>query len=297
MLSTESDIRERFDMRHNASNGSMPDNILSAWAYDAQTRKIIGRAVRGGSLVEIRNALHPAIAETLHSELLHRDSWVRENEPNTSNIQFSRHVLYCGSRGGSTRCLPVLTALHDNLASDLNFWKQFTLCELRRWSSSVDGAHATEYRLGDFISPHSDVMNNRALAFVLSLAKDWDAHRGGTLWCFNGRSVEVVPKFRRCCSSSPLHVRSISSAQLSVGPNANRSATSAMCCRGRRMAAESAHYHHAALRYPAGLKRRTRCILNAWKRSSRWKLRTTSFTWTVRRRRATHDLELTFRFK
>ena len=166
------------------------------WAYSPKKRSEIGRAFRDGKLVHIPSALHPQIAENLHEELIRYRGWTREQQSNTSNIQFNRRVLHCvNAPEGRGKCPPLLATFHEYIARDAVFWQQFPIVQLDSWTGWTEGPMATWYREGDFISPHSDLANNRAISFVLSLTKGWRESWGGSFWWFNGQPQCMTPAF------------------------------------------------------------------------------------------------------
>lgn len=189
-----------------------PRNIWNAWAYTATSRDSIGSALRSGKVVAIRNALQPAVAEAIHAELLTIEDWNFEAQDNSSDIQYKRHLAACdvakvrglaATRAGLPMCPPVLSTIHRNLDRDMSFWRQFVLTDLVRWTPMVhhvrhgggQGPFATWYQDGDFISPHNDVVGQRALSFVLSLTKQWDKALGGSFWWLSDTPHQFAPEF------------------------------------------------------------------------------------------------------
>ena len=77
---------------------------------------------------------------------------------------------------------------------DCAFWSQFPLVRLSQWSG-LRGPLATWYQHGDFISPHDDQSNNRALSFVLSLTERWENKLGAALWWLGGSPRKHIPEF------------------------------------------------------------------------------------------------------
>mmetsp|Transcript_55679 Transcript_55679/g.120292 ORF Transcript_55679/g.120292 Transcript_55679/m.120292 type:complete len:303 (-) Transcript_55679:392-1300(-) len=161
---------------------------FNSWAFDESTLMNMGALVRSGKFVRLENALSEEAAEALHAELWHSTTWAREvnAEP---QIQFARHINICEK---TQSCPPVLDAFQRLLRTDLQFWSQFCRPELNGWNAS---GSATWYRSGDFLSPHTDQVDQRALAFVLGLTKNWNASWGGSLWWLRERPQEFPPTF------------------------------------------------------------------------------------------------------
>ena len=168
---------------------------FSDWGWDVEKLNRITTNVMDGSIVSIRDALHPQIANHLHHELQHYDHWNVERSEEPTLIQFQRRTV-------RENVPPLLLHLHRYLSNtnQLKFFQQFPKTELSSWScmgkqNADDGPFATEYASGDWLSPHTDFKQDRALSLILSMTKNWSTQRGGALWWFNGRSHEFVPEF------------------------------------------------------------------------------------------------------
>eukprot|EP00928_Gymnodinium_smaydae_P021828 TRINITY_DN18545_c0_g1_i1.p1 TRINITY_DN18545_c0_g1~~TRINITY_DN18545_c0_g1_i1.p1 ORF type:complete len:347 (+),score=53.57 TRINITY_DN18545_c0_g1_i1:62-1042(+) len=192
-----------------ASGRLVPQPWFAGWAYQAAFVEKAGRLVRAGNLLRLENALSQAAAESLHAELWSAGGWLRQVRRDPA-MQFSRHVLRCDgaiddgsqSRGASLAaeggCPPLLQAFHRALREDLQFWSQFAGRPLASWSTVPDhevSVAATWYRPGDFLSPHNDGQDGRALSFILCLTKNWNESWGGSFWWLRGAPVEYKPAF------------------------------------------------------------------------------------------------------
>ena len=165
---------------------------FNTWAYSTPTRRSIMHNVMAGKLIQIKQALHPLIAEHIHRELLLYQHWIDETSDNPNTLQFKR----------STARHQIPALLHHFHAylqgqDNLHFFSQFPQTDLKQWSCNGDsgGPFATEYKDHDFLSPHTDFQENRALTFILSMTQAWEKKHGGSLWWFNGRTRQFVPEF------------------------------------------------------------------------------------------------------
>jgi len=141
--------------------------------------KEISARVAAGRLVAIREAFEPAFAERMHRGLDACTAW-RVYEGYEKHFHFHHHNLY------------EVSEYPPELAWCANV---FDSAATKAWATRLSGREcvgptvfsASWYLPGDHSLPHDDAIenvNNRQVAFVWHLAKDWRPEWGGALyWC------------------------------------------------------------------------------------------------------------------
>src|SRR5262249_6727668 len=169
------------------------DALLSIEAYLRPSLHGPGSAIEqaraglaAGGLVAIREAFEPAFAERMHRSLDGCTAW-RVYEVYEKHFHYHHHNLYQFSE------YPPDLAWCSNV---------FDSATTKAWATQLSGRScvgptefsASWYLPGDHSLPHSDTAasdaaasganNNRQVAFVWHLAKDWRSEWGGALfWC------------------------------------------------------------------------------------------------------------------
>jgi hypothetical protein len=180
-----------------APNSSPRDLLLSVETYlnpallEPARIDTVRAHLSAGSLVVIRDAFHPAFAERMFRCLDECTAW-KLHEFRHENFHYHHHNLY------DKRDYP------DDLV-----WceRVFDSPASRAFASRVSGrrctgstiCNASWYQSGDHSLPHNDggssaAGENRQVAFVWHLAKEWRPEWGGALyWC--PRSMYLPPQF------------------------------------------------------------------------------------------------------
>jgi hypothetical protein len=139
-------------------------------------RRAIRSSLTKGALVSVRQALDPEFSELLHRALDRSDGW-NLHEKIIPGLYFHHHNIY------RFEANPV-----ELLTARLIFCSAAT----QRFASKLSGRDcnapgiltASWYMPGDHSFPHSDASDNRSVAFVWHLTKDWAPSWGGGLyWC------------------------------------------------------------------------------------------------------------------
>jgi hypothetical protein len=153
--------------------------------------KEIGARLTADGLVAIREAFQPAFAERMYRSLDACTAW-RVYEKYETHFHFRHHNLYQG--GEYPPDLAKCGQVFDSAAT-------------KAWVTRLSGRPCTGptvfsaswYLPGDHSLPHTDAIeghadNNRQVAFVWHLAKDWRSEWGGAFfWC--PKSVYLPPVF------------------------------------------------------------------------------------------------------
>ncbi|WP_394831631.1 2OG-Fe(II) oxygenase [Pendulispora rubella] len=139
----------------------------------------IGREIAQGRAVVIASAFEKGFAERVHTALDRCARWPSQ-EAAEPFFHYRHHALH--DRG---QYPPELLECH----------RIFTSRATRRLMSEVTGSDcagparftAATYLAEDHTLPHTDALNNHAIAYVWHLAKDWKPEWGGHfVWCPSG---------------------------------------------------------------------------------------------------------------
>src|SRR5262245_18881012 len=183
--------------RHRVNSGpsfnvlSSLQTYLNAEVTDREGIERIGKGLRAGKLVVVREALHASFAERMFQcldqfsdwKLYETDSAVTADGPPGKPFRYHHHNNYERSRYPEE-----LTWCDGIFASEgtRHFVEQLSGQDC----TGVTSFSASWYQPGDHSCPHSDrvVMDNgdtvRTVAFVWHLAKAWPPDWGGALyWC------------------------------------------------------------------------------------------------------------------
>lgn len=176
---------------------SLDDALLSIEAYlnpiwlEPARLEVVKARLRAGALIVIRDAFHSDFAERMFRCLDTCTAWT-VHEGSEVNFHYHHHNLY------DERVYPV----------DLGFCKRvFDSPVSRIFASRLSGRvctgptifSASWYLPGDHSLPHTDAVShaagqNRQVAFIWHLAKEWQPVWGGALfWC--PRGVYLPPRF------------------------------------------------------------------------------------------------------
>ena len=155
----------------------MMDYLNPKLLADSEMLEDIGRRLRKGDLVVIRDAFIPAFAEYVWRDLARDDvNWVLNEEHVDDGFAFLHHNVY-----EITDYTPVMREA----------WSIFDHPETKKWMARLSGrdcsgacisASASRYFPGDHSLPHSDYDGQRSVAFVWHLSKNWDPSWGGALY-------------------------------------------------------------------------------------------------------------------
>eukprot|EP00405_Crypthecodinium_cohnii_P043076 CAMPEP_0206559656 /NCGR_PEP_ID=MMETSP0325_2-20121206/20528_1 /ASSEMBLY_ACC=CAM_ASM_000347 /TAXON_ID=2866 /ORGANISM="Crypthecodinium cohnii, Strain Seligo" /LENGTH=415 /DNA_ID=CAMNT_0054061207 /DNA_START=39 /DNA_END=1286 /DNA_ORIENTATION=+ len=184
---------------HGFTNFGIPDSDawFNTWFTDPKVWADIGKRFRKGEMIKVTQAMRPEVAEALWQDLVHHKNWVSEAR-NHDNMQFKRHNMNCSHQHED--CPKVLSAFHAYLQRSIDRWSQLPLAQLHMWPAFP---MATWYRPGDHIAAHDDMTTSveqgtRALAFILSMTKNWPPKFGGQLGWFSkstGTYTQHAPEF------------------------------------------------------------------------------------------------------
>lgn len=134
------------------------------------------RQLRDGKLVALRNAFHPAFAESVHRDLRTASMPWALNEANLeSGFAYQHHNVYD----------PSLWSERLRLADDT-----FKSSASKRWVEELTGrdcsgeavSSPSHYKAGDHSLPHTDWAGQRTVAFVWHLSAGWRPEWGGALY-------------------------------------------------------------------------------------------------------------------
>lgn len=138
--------------------------------------------IRKGSLISIQDAFRKDFAESVHHALDNSDAWT-VHEHFRDDFFCHHHNIY---DMGSYNATLLLTKLVFNSEATV------------RWIGDLAGIDCSEpatssaswYMAGDHSTPHSDFVNDRLVAFVWHLTKQWSRRWGGHLvWCPTGHCL------------------------------------------------------------------------------------------------------------
>jgi hypothetical protein len=143
----------------------------------------IGRQVEAGRAVAVANAFEPGLAQRVHDALATSSSW-RPYDGHNGFFQHRQHNIFGWANlppevrefarvAGSSRTKLLLSVL---TGADC------------RGSLSLG---TSMYLPGDYSSPHSDATDDRSIAYVWYLTKEWSPEWGGQfVWCPTGAIVD-----------------------------------------------------------------------------------------------------------
>lgn len=173
-----------------AALSSLETYLDPALARDADALERIGRWLRQGRLVVVRDAFQASFAERMHRCLDQADGW-QPYEKFEERFQYRHHNLY--DPGSFPADLTWCRALFDGaaakaLAGDLS----------GRDCTGPLVFSASRYLPGDYSLPHTDAVGHdgavRQVAFIWHLARGWRPEWGGALyWC--PRDLYLAPAF------------------------------------------------------------------------------------------------------
>jgi Rps23 Pro-64 3,4-dihydroxylase Tpa1-like proline 4-hydroxylase len=153
---------------------------------DDDTLRRIGESLHAGRLLVVPDAIDPARAERVRACLDGADGW-RQYEGQEPNFHYRHHNLY--ERERYPAALAEHVALFGSAASRA-FVEQLT----GRPCSGGATVTASWYQPGDHSLPHQDWGEEREVAFVWNLTREWESHWGGHfVWCPTG--TLVAPTF------------------------------------------------------------------------------------------------------
>src|SRR5262245_41837974 len=183
------------DLHAMTQNASLHEGLLSiegylspAWLAQIEAVKV---HLSAGALVVIRNAFQPAFAERMFRCLDSCTAW-KVYEGGNADFHYHHHNLY--NTGDYPPDLVLCERVFDSPPSR-NFAAR--LSGRRCTGSTVFSA--SWYLPGDHSLPHTDAVShsegdNRQLAFIWHLTKEWRPEWGGALfWC--PRAAYVQPRF------------------------------------------------------------------------------------------------------
>jgi len=162
---------------------------------DPETLDDVGRRLRAGEVVVLKDAFRPEFAEATYRELKSKNvPWV-VNEAYYEDGYANCHLNVYDSGQWSAR----LNRTFEVFASP----------ETRRWigeltqrdcSGECTGA-PSKYRSGDHSLPHTDWVGQRTVAYVWHLSQGWRPEWGGALyWAHNDHAKATFPStFNQLC--------------------------------------------------------------------------------------------------
>lgn len=177
--------------------GSIADAFLSIETYlnpavlNPAHLERVAAALKGGSLVVIRDAFQPAVADRMHRALDGCTSW-KVYEKFEEHFHYHHHNLY--ARADFPDDLKWCERIFDSPSS-----RDFAARLSGRACPGALAFSASWYLPGDHSLPHTDAIahaadDNRQVAFVWHLSKDWRSEWGGALfWC--PKSAYLPPAF------------------------------------------------------------------------------------------------------
>jgi Rps23 Pro-64 3,4-dihydroxylase Tpa1-like proline 4-hydroxylase len=138
----------------------------------------IGRRLRTGGLVIIRDAFSLDFAEAVWQDLARDDiNWMRHEDSADYGFTYVHHNVYDWK---------------DYSVAMREAYSLFDHPETKRWMTRLSGrdcsgegnasGSASNYFPGDYSMPHTDHYGQRAMAFVWHLSKNWDPRWGGALY-------------------------------------------------------------------------------------------------------------------
>jgi len=185
------------DSQTMAPNASLRDLLLSLETYlnpaliEPARIETVRAHLSAGTLVVIRNAFHPAFAERMFRCLDECTAW-KVHEGRQADFYYHHHNLY--DKRDYPDDLVWCGGVFDSPAS-----RAFASRASGRRCTGSTSFSASWYQSGDHSLPHTDAVSsaageNRQVAYVWHLAKEWQPEWGGALfWC--PRSAYVPPQF------------------------------------------------------------------------------------------------------
>jgi len=178
-------------------NASPRDQLLSIETYlnpvllEPARIETLKARLSAGALVVVRDAFHPAFAERMFRCLDECTAW-KVYEGRDADFYYHHHNLY--DKRDYPDDLAWCERVFDSPAS-----RAFASRASGRRCTGSTSFSASWYQPGDHSLPHDDAVSNadgenRQVAFVWHLAKEWRSEWGGALfWC--PRSACVPPQF------------------------------------------------------------------------------------------------------
>lgn len=164
-------------------------NLKDALAPELLEPERFGRIsslLRQNRAVAIPDALDPALAEEVHAALFAHRSW-QPLEVAQPFFHYRTHHLQ--DEALFPEPLKACRRLFAS-ASTKRFAEELTGADC----SGLPTFAASWYQPGEYSLPHSDAGQNRSVAFVWHLTRDWERSFGGELfWCPTGRAL--TPSF------------------------------------------------------------------------------------------------------
>jgi Rps23 Pro-64 3,4-dihydroxylase Tpa1-like proline 4-hydroxylase len=156
-------------------------------ADDVKMWELVGSEIRRGALISIKNALRKDFTECIHRTLWNSNKW-KLYEGFREDFFFHHHNIY---DKGDLNATLVLANLIFNSEGTVQWIGVLTGLDC----SETVTASPSWYMCGDHSTPHSDFSDNRRVAFVWHLTKDWSRDWGGHLvWCSRGGHL-LPPSF------------------------------------------------------------------------------------------------------
>ena len=155
---------------------------------DPETMADVGRRLRAGEVVVLRDAFRPEFAAMVHAELSHsKVPWSLNEAYFADGYHHHHHNVYDQALWSAR-----LNATFDVFRHDDS---KRLMAELtgRDCGGEVTGA-PSYYMAGDHSLPHTDWVGQRTVSYVWHLSKDWKPEWGGALyWAQNHHAAATFP--------------------------------------------------------------------------------------------------------
>jgi hypothetical protein len=164
-----------------AALSSMRSYLTPAIADDPALLADVGRHLRAGRLIVVREAFRPAFAERLHAALDGCAGWELHEDYAHAHFHYRHHNLYDERRFPPDLrwCVEILRSAET---------RAFIQALADRRCTGEAQFSASWYRPGDYSLPHTDLVGppaaRRKVAMVWHLTRDWQPGWGGEFyWC------------------------------------------------------------------------------------------------------------------
>ena len=140
----------------------------------------VGSRLRDGHIVELRDAFIPSFADGIHAEIdaFKESDWIIERDDHGLFMGYMYHKRRIKD-AETVLAGPNLRRFYDVIDDDDTKDFIHTLTG-RDCKGRIMGGPAL-FLPGDFVAPHNDWVDQRTVAFVWHLAKDWRPEWGGVL--------------------------------------------------------------------------------------------------------------------